>query len=193
MFRGLCSLLILTSVCCLTGCGSTGGGGGGVLNQLDKLPDQDGDVFSEIAPPEGVEFDFDSSLALRIVNTITRSQAEAASGAQIPSAVSSTISVSAKVAVNLTYPGDITQRLPGTFPVGPFDLQFEIACPESIEVVVTVVASVPIIGEQPVSTFGPYVFTRGGGGYAYECGALVSLSTFADEETGELQVSLLVE
>ena len=193
MFRGLCSLLILTSVCCLTGCGSTGGSGGGVLNQLDNLPDEDGDVFSEITPPEGVDFDFDSSLALRIINTITRSQAEAAAGAQIPSAVSSSITVSAKVSVNLTYADGITQRLPGTFPVGPFDLQFEIACPESIDVVVAVVASVPIIGEQPVSAFGPYVFTRGGGDYAYECGATVSLTTFADEETGELVVSLVIE
>jgi len=164
-----------------------------VLNQLDRLPDTDGDVFSEITPPEGVEFDLDNSLALQITNSITRSQAEAAAGVQLPSIVSTNVSIAAKVSVDLTYPGGITQQLPGTFPAAPFDLAFEIACPESIEVAVAVVATAPIIGEKPVSAFGPFFFTQGQGERAYECGSVVTISTFADEETGELRVSLNVE
>jgi hypothetical protein len=193
MFRGLGLFLMSTAVCCLIGCGAGGGGGGGVLNQLDRFPDEDADVFSEITPPEGIAFDFATSLALRITNTITRSQAEAAAGVQVPSIVGSNVSLAAQVLVNLTYPGDISQRLPGRFPLGPFDLQFEVACPETIEVLVTVVASAPIVGTQPVTSFGPYVFTREGGDRAYTCGATVSVSTYFDEETGELAVSLDVE
>jgi len=195
MFRKACVLMIVASVCCLTGCGASGGGGGGLLNQLDGLPNEDGDAFAEIAPPEGVDFDLDESVALSIVNTITRSQAEAAAGADIPNAVSGSIGLSAKITVDLTYPGGITQRLPGTFAVGPFELAFEVACPESIEVLVSIVASVPIIGTQPVSNFGPYTFNQSGenGAYSYTCGSEVRLDTFIDDETGEPVVSLVVE
>lgn len=190
MFRSTCAFLMVVGLCCLVGCGSSGGGGGGVLNQLDSQPDTDGDGFAEIEPPEGVDFDSEESIALNIVNTITSSQAAAASGTQLPAGVS----LSARVAVNVTYPGGITQRLPGTFPVGPFELAFEIACPESIEVLVTVVATAPIIGDQPVTTFGPYDFTQDGDeGYVYECGSTVTISTFVDDDTGELGVTIAVE
>ncbi|MCK4658031.1 MAG: hypothetical protein KAV82_00785 [Phycisphaerae bacterium] len=196
MFRSLCSILMLIGMCCLTGCGASGGGGGGgVLNQLDSMPDADGDVFSEITPPEGVDFDFDESIALMITNTITRSQAEAAAGVQMPDVISSNISLAAKVAVNLTYADGITQKLPGSFPVGPFELQFEIACPEAIEVMVTVVATAPLVGSQAVASFGPYQFTQDGegGSYTYTCGSTVSIVTFYDDETGEPKVTLEVE
>ncbi|MFH0983061.1 MAG: hypothetical protein V2A79_16200 [Planctomycetota bacterium] len=193
MLRSMRALLALAMVCHLTGCGASGGGGGGVLNQLDTLPDEDGDTFSEVPPPEGVDFDVENSVAVSITNTITRSQAMAAAGSQLPSVVSSSISLRADVAVDLTYPGGITQHLSGSFPIGPLDLAFEVACPESIEVLVTLVASAPLVGSRPVSTFGPYVFTRGEGEYAYACGALVSVSTFINEATGEPDVDLDVE
>jgi hypothetical protein len=182
MLRILGWTLILVCAGAIYGCGNNGGAaGGGTLNRLDSLPDADGDAFSEITPPDGIVFDPETALSLHIINTITRSQAEAAAGVQLPQVVSSSLTLAAKVSVKLNYPGDIEQRLPGSFPVGPFDLAFEVACPDSIEVLVTVVATAPIVGEQPVSTFGPYVFTQGSGDYAYSCPSIVTLTTMVDE------------
>ncbi|MCP4591749.1 MAG: hypothetical protein GY842_13500 [bacterium] len=194
MPRHLSLVLILMGMCGLVGCGVGGGAPpGGVLNQLDNLADEDGDAFSEIVPPEGVEYDDEEALGLKITNTITRSQAMAAAGAQLPDFVSSSVSLWAKVAIDLTYPDGETQTLPGTFPVGPFELAFEFACPESIEVQVTVVASAPIVGDQAVTSFGPYVFTKDEGTYPFECGATVTISTYVNDETGEPGVDLLIE
>ncbi len=193
MFRGVCSLWAVVGLCCLTGCGSTGGGGGGVLNQPGTLPDEDGDGFSEIAPPEGVDFDQSNSLAVRVTNTITCGQAEAAAGVQLPDIVDSIVSLTTRVSVTVTYPGGVTQLLSGAFPVGPLDLAFEIACPESVEVRASVVASVPIMGDQVVSSFGPFSFAHNAGDYPYECGAVVTVTTFTDTETGELTAAVTVE
>ena len=191
MLRHLYPLSILLALCILAGCGSSGGGGGGgLLNQLDSLDDADGDGFPEIVPPEGVVFVPEESVAVSVINTVTRSQAAAAAGTEIPSSVGLT----AAVAVDLTYPGGQTQRLSGSFAVGPFELALEVACPERIEVRVSVTAIVPVIGTQPVTSFGPYVFTQDGSeGYPYGCGSTVRVETYADDETGAMGVNIDVE
>lgn len=189
-----CVLLLLVVCGGLAGCGfNAAANNGGVLNRLDALPDTDGDAFSEIQPPEGVELDPEQMLSLSVINTITRSEAEAASGVQVSSFISSSVEVVGKVNVELTYANGVTQTLPGTFPLGPVNLQFEFACPEQIEVTVDIVAMVPIIGEQPVSTFGPYVFTKDEGLYVYSCGAVITIETFIDEITGQPMVDLNID
>lgn len=182
MIRGAYFFLAAILTCCLSGCGSWGDGSrDGTLNELDGMPDADGDSFSEIAPPEGVAFDFDTSLAMSITNTITRSQAQAAADVKLPALISSNVALTAKVSLDLTYPGGMTQELPGTFPVNPFELSFEIACPDSIEAQLTVVAVAPIVGEEAVTTFGPLLYEQGVGENMFECGSVVHITTYADE------------
>ena len=187
-------VLAAAAVAGTLGCGIGGGGApGGVLNQLTKLSDVDGDGFAEVEPPDGVTFDIDNTLAMRIANSITRSQAESASGVSLPSAVSGSIALSVNAAVEITYPGGQVQTLRGSFPLGPQELAFEVACPQSVEVLVTAVADTPVTAPQSVETFGPYTRDQGAGQDSFECGGALTVETVADDETGELVASIVVE
>lgn len=203
MYRAASSKLIIASVLALsilaclavvglTGCGGGGGGAGGILNQLDRLPDTDGDGFPEIEPPPGVEFDAAGAVALKMINTITRSQAEAAAGVSLPSAVASQVSVTVQTAVTLVYADGTEQVLRGTFPLGPREIAFEAACPDYVEVLVTAMADTPVTAPQAVQTFGPFIQTLGEDSDSYACGGIISLETSTDA-AGELVASIVIE
>ena len=55
------------------------------------------------------------------------------------------------------------------------------------------VASVPIIGNQVVSSFGPFSFAHNAADYPYECGAVVTVTTFTKTENGQLTAAVTVE
>ena len=175
------SLLVVMLLAALAGCGTSGGGGGavGVLNRLSSFPDDNGNGYPEIPPPDGV--DETELVAFEITNQITMSQAEQLANVNIPDFVSNIVTIRARLTVNLTYPGDITDRLTGSRGIAPFELRGEVACPSTMEVRVSVVADIPLMGEQTVQSFGPYTFNRDTGENAYQCNSILSIETFVDE------------
>ena len=165
----------------LAGCGtSSGSGSGGILDRLSTLPDANGNGFPDIPAPEGVEET--ETVPLQLVNQITMSQAERLAQVNLPDLVQNNISVRARILVNLTYPGDITDRLTGTRAVAPFEIKAEVICPLTIEVRVTVVADIPVIGQQTVQSFGPFQFERDALTNGYECGSIISIEVFVNED-----------
>ena len=173
------SLLVVMWLAALAGCGTSGGGVSGILNQLDSFPDDNGNGYPEIPPPDGV--DETELVAFEITNQITMSQAEQLANVNIPDFVSNIVTIRARLTVNLTYPGDITDRLTGSRGIAPFELRGEVACPSTMEVRVSVVADIPLMGEQIVQSFGPYTFNRDTGENAYQCNSILSIETFVDE------------
>ena len=173
------SLFVVMWLAALAGCGTSGGGVSGILNQLDSFPDDNGNEYPEIPPPDGVEET--DTVALEIINQITMSQAERLAHVNIPDFVTNIVSIRERLTVNLTYPGDITDRLTGSRGIAPFELRAEVACPTMVEVRVSVVADIPLVGERTVQSFGPYTFNRDTGENAFQCNSILFIEVFVDE------------
>jgi hypothetical protein len=164
----------------LAGCGfGSGGEDGGILNHLTGLPDANENGYPEIPTPEGV--DETSTVALRIQNHITRSEAEDLAKVNVPQIVEDMVRVRARIRVDLTYPSGVTDQLTGTRPIAPFEVKAEAACPQVVEAWVTVIAEAPVVGSQTVSGLGPYRVERGTDAFGYTCETLINIESFVDE------------
>lgn len=165
----------------LAGCGaSSGSGSGGILDRLGTLPDANGNGFPDIPAPPGVEET--QTVPLQLINEITMSQAERLAKVNLPDFVKNIVSIRARLLVNLTYPGDITDRLTGTRAVAPFEVKAEVVCPMTMEVRVTVVADIPVIGQRTVQSFGPFQFQRDALVNGFECGSMIAIEVFVNED-----------
>jgi hypothetical protein len=176
----------------LAGCGSapTGGGGGGVLDRLGSLPDENGNGFPDIPTPDGVEGA--SRIAVELVNELTFAEAQKLANVNIPGSVTEVVDIRLRIAINMEYEDGISNRVTGSRPLDPFEIVAEAACPESISVNVTVVASVPLVGEQTLAILGPYDFQKGDVGTGYPCDSVISLRVYTDEN-GQPALDWLVE
>ncbi len=172
---------LVSSAFGLGGCGNNAGGSGasGILDMLATFDDADGDGFVEIPASEGVEVT--EQVAIAIDNEISRQQAINLARTNLPDFVTDSVGLSANVLVRLSYPGGVTQTLAGGRNVSRFSLSFEVACPERIEVSVTVVANIPIVGRRTVQALGPYRFSMSEGGNAFACGNVVRVRTYIGE------------
>ena len=177
---------------CAGSCCPGSGLGGGILNQAlnGTLPDQDEDGLYDLAPPLGLPFDLDATLGVRIRNTITFAEAEAAALVDILDFVASWIT--ADITLLVTYEEETTQTLDGVFYIRPFEFATEIACPVSVEARATVIANVPFFGPQTVASFGPFAVNRSDFGGGIECGATVEMEIFVNEETGLIDADVTV-
>lgn len=165
----------------LPGCGyGSGGDDDGILNHLTGLPDANHNGYPEIPAPDGVEET--ATVAIRIQNHITRSDAEDLAQVSVPQIIEDAVRVRARIRVDLTYPGGITDRLTGARPIAPFEIKAEAVCPQVVEAWVTVVADAPVVGSQTVSGLGPYRVERGGGLDGYSCETLINIESYINED-----------
>jgi len=176
----------------LAGCGtaSNGGGGGGVLDRLGTLPDENGNGYPDIPTPDGVEGG--GRIAVELINELTFAAAQKLANVSIPGSVSDVVDIRLHIALDMAYEGGVTNRVAGSRPLDPFNIIAETACPESISVRVTVVAAIPLIGEQTLAILGPYDFQRGALGTGYPCDSVIALRVYMDEN-GEPALDWLVE
>jgi hypothetical protein len=164
----------------LAGCGfGPGGEDGGILDHLTGLPDENGNGYPEIPAPDGV--DETATVAIRIQNHITKSEAEDLAQVNVPQIIQDAVRVRARIRVDLTYPGGITDRLTGARPIAPFEVKAEAVCPQAVEAWVTVVAEAPVVGSQTVAGLGPYRVERRADAFGYSCETLINIESFVDE------------
>jgi hypothetical protein len=181
----------LTLVAMVMGCnGGSGGPTPGVLDRLNTFPDTDGDTFVEVPATAGV--DSSREVAVAIDNDVTRTQAISLARTNVPDFVTDSIGLSATVLVKMTYADGKEQQLRGSRSIGPFELSFEVACPEVVEVHVNVVADIPIVGRTTVQTFGPFNFGKGTDAGQFQCDTLIRVRSFIDEN-GQPKATAAVE
>ena len=176
----LCAVPLLCFAC---GCFDTGSG----VETLDlalagNLPDLDDDGLFDIAPPASVPFDPEETLGASITSTITFAQAKALAGTDVPDFVETW--VKADIELLVTYEDGSTQTLAGEFPIAPFQLDIEIACPIAVEARGTVVVDVPVSGRQILATFGPILFDKSQYPSELACGATLDVDVSLNDETG---------
>jgi hypothetical protein len=151
----------------------------GILDRLASLPDENGNGLADIPSPDGV--DGGEAVGIYLANDITRPEAEALAQVEIPDAVGTLVDVRADLTVDLEYGDDIQDRLRGSRPIGPFQIAAEAECPVLVNVRVGLVAEVPIVGDQPIRTFGPFRFERDAPG-GFECGSVIAVETTLNDD-----------
>ena len=179
-------LCVVPLLCFACGCFDSGSSGG-LLNRAlaGSLPDQDGDGLYEITPPDSVPFDLEETLGASIRSTITFAEAKALAGTDVPDFVEEW--VTAEIELLVTYEDGSTQTLTGVFPIAPFELDVEIACPVAVEVRATIVADVPLSGRQTLANFGPILVDENQFGSEGACGATLDVEVSLNDETGLIE------
>ncbi len=165
----------------------------GVLNraQLGNLPDLDGDGLFDIAPPQGVYFALDETLATHIRSTVTFDEAKSLASPDVPDYAAAW--VTAEITLLVTYEDGSTQTLTGVFPIAPFEIHIEIACPVAVEARATLVADIPLAGRETLATFGPIMIDESQFSSAVTCGAAFELEISLNDETGRIEAVVNVE
>ena len=183
------SLCVVPLLCFACGCFDSGSGAGTLNEALaGSLPDQDGDGLFDIAPPDGVPFDVEVTLGASIRSTITFAEAKALAGTDVPDFVEAW--VTAEIELLVTYEDASTQTLAGVFPIAPFELHAEIACPLAVEVRATIVADVPFSGRQTIATYGPILVDESQFGSEVACGATLDVEVSLNDETGLIETAV---
>lgn len=183
------SLCVVPLLCLACGCFDSGSSGGALNRALaGSLPDLDDDGLFEIAPPDGVPFDLEETLGASIRSTITFAEAKALAGTDVPDFVEAW--VTAEIELLVTYEDGSTQTLTGVFPIAPFELDVEIACPVAVEVRATIVADVPLSGRQTLATFGPILVDESQFGSEGACGATLDVEVSLNDETGLIETAV---
>ncbi len=153
----------------------------GTLDTLDPATDdKDGDGFLELAACGSSSND--GTIAIRVANSITREQAAALAGQEIPGF----IGVSIQMTINRIYPDGEVCTDTANEELGPFELAVEANCPDRVEATVDVLINIPFAGTQPVFS---QTFTASSIGEradtAFECNKLIEVVAELDENTGQ--------
>ena len=166
--------LIIGLVGFVGGCGFSGPGGG----DLDNLTvDANNNGFPDIDAPEGVVFDEVTNLKLRLSNSITEEDVGAIAEQQgVDASLLNFVTIVANLTVTLDYGVGEPQVLNESESIELFEKKMELACPDTAQVDVGVVANVPIVGAQDITEFS-VVLTEG---VDYECGQTIEVESFVD-------------
>ncbi len=183
---------VALAMCLTAGCGSSGDGVDDLNDAVDgTLPDSDRDGLFDIAPPLSVPFDLDATLGATITSTVTLAEAQAAANVSVSDLIAST--AIAELTLLVTYEDGTTQTLRGEFPIEPFELNAEIACPVSVRAEATVTAALPLLGRQTVASFAPVTVDRDALGGGFECGSVFDVLIFMNDRTGLVDATITGE
>lgn len=155
-----------------TACVPTTATGNGTLDNLDT--DEDGDGFFEL-PTKGIEIS--DTIAIALINTLTRDDLEAVAGQEIPDIIAVTL----EKTITRIYEGGEEFVDTGSEVLAPFELRVEAPCPERIIAEINVVASAPLVGtvfEQAFSFTASQV--AGEGDVTFTCGTVVTIEAFVN-------------
>lgn len=149
-------------------------------SDLSSLSDDaNGNGFPDLVPPDGVAFEEDNTLRIRIVNTLTKDDL-APFAAEV--GVSGDLVGLADYLVTFTfhveYENGATQAFCQTELLGPFELSFEAACPTSADLDVEIVALLPIIN-RPIASIPAGLSLDN---IDYDCGQTIEFVTTTDEQ-----------
>ena len=119
----------------------------GTINDLDTINnDTDGDGFLELdSCGSGAQ---DGTIAIRVANTITREQAAALVGQDIPDFVG----INVAITIDRMYANGEMCSDTANEELGPFELAIEATCPDRVVATVEVLANIPLVGTQSVFT-----------------------------------------
>ncbi len=169
--------LLATAVVCglalvLTGCGTTTAPSG----DLDTLSaDQNNNGYPDVTPPDGIEFNDADNAKVAIINSLRQSDlGQVAAGMGVEPSLLSLVSMTVDVTIDLDYGGGITDVLNESESIAPFEKRFEIACPDSADISVEVVANIPFVGPQTVAEY-PVELVAG---QDYECGSEIAVESY---------------
>jgi len=170
----------------LVGCGA----GATVGGDLDNLTEDSNDNgFLDVEPPDGVEFLTVDNVNIRLRNTVSQEDLGGlAAQFGVDPALLNLVEIVANIEVELDYGAGITDTIVESESIEPFDRRFEIACPDSLNVDVGVIAQVPLVGPQDVTDFVVNLTE----GTEFECGQTVEVEVVVDEN-GNPDVSLSIE
>ena len=93
----------------------------------------------------------------------------------------------------VTYADGSTQTLAGVFPIAPFVLHGEIACPVAVEARAIIVVDVPISGRQTLATFGPILVDESQFGSEVVCGGALDVEVSLNDETGIVETVVNIQ
>lgn len=166
------------------------------LDNLDALPDVDNDGFRELETPEGV--DASETIAVSIVNEITRADVEAVVGSQsginIPPGLIAGIGITVNFSITRVYEGDVEITDRGSRGLESFEIRVEAACPQRVIAVLDVNASIPFIGD--ISVLPPQTIDLSlgdGSAGTFACGNVISVTAMIDETTGQPDIDVSIE
>ena len=166
------------------------------LNNLDALPDPDGDGFKDLESPEGL--DEVEMIAVGIVNEISRADAEAVVeelyGSDIPDILVAMVDVRVNFSVTRIYEGIGEFTDTGWRGLETFEIMVEAECPDTVTAEVEVVASAPFV--PPIVVLPPqeFVLTAGDGtGLTFACGKVIMVTAFLGEGSTLPEVDIVIE
>ena len=166
-------LAVLPMVMVVVGCQQPPAG------DLDNLEDKNNNGFGDIEPPEGVPFDEATNVKLQLTNTVGRDDLGPLVAQQgFDASLLNFITLSVDMVITLEYAGNDPIVKQQSQALEPFDLKFEVACPDSVNAELSVIANVPIIGPQEIPAGAPVVVSLGNG---YECGQTLTVTASLDD------------
>ena len=140
--------------------------------------DANGNGFPDLVPPDGVAFDEDNTLRIRIENTLTKDDlAPFAAEVGLTGGLVSLADYLVTFTFRVEYENGATQAFCQTELLGPFELAFEAACPTSAELEVEIVALLPITNTPIVSIPAGLSLDN----IDYDCGQTIEFITSTDE------------
>ncbi len=167
----------------VTGCGELD-----LCNDLGELADADGNGFVELTPPEGVEFDSDTSVRVLVENTLTIADlVPFVSHTDQDASLANEALFLVQFTFTIEYADGAVQTVCQTEPLGPFTVSFEGACHETADLTVELIAISPLTGMEVTRI--PVGLSLEG--VDYECGQTVEFRTFVDD-AGEVVETLEV-
>ena len=184
---GLLGILLVASGCPMQG---TPGGSDNPLDDTSTLPDPGGDGFGDI-PVEGV--DVEGIIRVGITNELTTEEIAAliaGEGIEIPDYFLSKLRL--RMEVDLEYDGGITESLETDWGLEPFEIKFEVPCPNVASLRLTLLANIPFVGEQTLLEVLDLVYTRDAEMNGLECDTRIVL-TIRMDEAGNVQTEDTVE
>ena len=176
-------LTFLVTCLLLTGCGEFD-----LCNDLGELVDTDGNGFVELIPPEGVEFDPETSVRVLVENTLT-----VADLVPFVSHTDEDVSLAdealflVQFTFTIDYANGAVQTICQTEALGPFSVSFEGPCHENADLAVEIIAISPLTGMEVARI--PVGLSLAG--VDYECGQTIEFRTFVDDD-GEVVETLEV-
>jgi len=149
--------------------------------------DVDGDGFLEVAPPDGFEFDFDSTISVFAQNTLVPTDLlphveEVGLDPATAEALINQAEFFVKFSFELDYGDGTVQTICDMVPFDEFEIAFETLCPLDADLTVEAIATLPLFGGIPIATV-PIGLTVDA--VDFVCGQTISLVTTKDE-SGEV-------
>ena len=184
---GLLGILLVASGCPMQG---TPGGSGNPLDDTSALPDPGGDGFGDITV-EGVVSE--GVIQVGITNELTTAEIAALiaeEGIEIPDFALSLLTI--RIEIDLEYDGGITESLETDRSLEPFEIKFEVPCPNVVSMRLTLLANIPFVGEQVLLEIPDIVYTRDAETNGFECDTRIVL-TIGMDEGGSVQTEVTVE